>query len=147
MIVTALRPVGRKWSTLSFSSTLYLAPILDLLLVEVPEGWHAELRLGLQEALVNAVKHGNGLDPAKQVVVNFSVVSRQYWWVVADQGDGTATIPSTAEWDHCTSDLMLECSRGLYIMHQIFDRVDWNPAAHQLRLCKHIERRRPPLVS
>ena len=63
MIVTPVRPVGRKWRNLSFTSTLYLAPVLDLLLDEVPSEWQPELRLGLQEALVNAVKHGNSLDP------------------------------------------------------------------------------------
>ncbi|MEL6787089.1 MAG: ATP-binding protein, partial [Cyanobacteria bacterium J06607_15] len=34
-----------KWSTMSFTSTLYLCPVLDLLLVNVPPEWQAEVRL------------------------------------------------------------------------------------------------------
>ncbi|MFN7355113.1 MAG: ATP-binding protein, partial [Pseudanabaena sp.] len=86
MIVTPVRPVGHKWSNLSFTSTLYLAPVLDLLLNEVPSEWQAELRLGLQEALVNAAKHGNSLDPCKQITVKFSIISQIYCWVITDQG-------------------------------------------------------------
>jgi len=50
--------------------------------------WRAELRLGLQEALVNAAKHGNNLDPSKLVIVRFSLANDHYWWVIADQGCG-----------------------------------------------------------
>ena len=56
MIAISHRPSGRTWNTVSFASTLYLCPILDLLLAEVPEQLQAEIRLGLQEALVNAAK-------------------------------------------------------------------------------------------
>ncbi|MFN7514792.1 MAG: anti-sigma regulatory factor, partial [Microcystis sp.] len=47
---------------MSFASTLYLCPILDLLTASIPEELEPEIRLGLQEALVNAAKHGNHLD-------------------------------------------------------------------------------------
>jgi len=53
----------KKWESLSFTSTLYLRPILDALLESAPALMREELRLGLQEALVNAAKHGNQLDP------------------------------------------------------------------------------------
>ena len=88
MITISLRPVGRYWGTISFASTLYLCPILDLLLTDIPTKLQSELRLGLQEALVNAAKHGNNLDPGKLVVVRFSLVDNQYWWIISDQGSG-----------------------------------------------------------
>ena len=71
MVAVISRPVTRNWVTISFASTLYLCPILDLLLAEIPDQWHTELRLGLQEALVNAAKHGNQLDPIKNIVFGF----------------------------------------------------------------------------
>ena len=97
MITISLRPVGRYWGTISFASTLYLCPILDLLLAEIPAKLQAELRLGLQEALVNAAKHGNNLDPSKTVVVRFSLIDNQYWWVISDQGQGFSPITSHEE--------------------------------------------------
>lgn len=142
MIAISLRPVGRNWGTISFASTLYLCPILDLLLAEVPARWRAELRLGLQEALVNAAKHGNNLDPSKTVLIRFSVTDNQYWWVISDQGPGFAAPRS------CKADSLSqlpqeegECGRGLYILHQIFDQVRWNHQGTELSLCKQVNNR------
>lgn len=144
MIVTPVRPVGRKWSNLSFTSTLYLAPVLDLLLDEVPSEWQPELRLGLQEALVNAVKHGNSLDPCKQITVQFSIVSQMYWWIITDQG----LEPQSSEvgQDEPTPCHDLECGRGFYILRKIFDRVQWDSDIHRLTLCKKIDRLGKPMI-
>ncbi|MBD1911527.1 MULTISPECIES: ATP-binding protein [unclassified Leptolyngbya] len=149
MIAITPRSVGRRWGTMSFASTLHLGPILDLLLTDVPKRWKAELRLGLQEALVNAAKHGNNLDPHKTVVVEFFILEDEHWWIIADQGPGF--IP-----DCCCQEVssenrleaLQECGRGLYILHQVFDQVHWNAEGTELRLCKQVKSRvRMPLVS
>lgn len=135
-------PVSHKhWSTMSFASTLYLCPILDLLLAHVPPSHQLEVRLGLQEALVNAAKHGNKLDPSKQVMVQFSVTENLYSWVITDQGSGFKpkhcnchTLPPTEELPPDES----ENGRGLCILSQIFDQVLWNQDGTQLKLCKVI---------
>ncbi|CAA9223543.1 Anti-sigma regulatory factor (Ser/Thr protein kinase), essential for photomixotrophic growth, PmgA [uncultured Coleofasciculus sp.] len=149
MIAISLRPVGRDWGTISFASTLYLCPILDLLLEQIPRKWQPEIRLGLQEALVNAAKHGNNLDPSKTVMVHFSVVHDEYWWIISDEGAGFAH--STC--DHCEPESTLpndesESGRGLCLLHQIFDHVHWNRQGTELRLCKQVNSRsRMPLIS
>ncbi|MDZ8261225.1 anti-sigma regulatory factor [Nostoc sp. ChiQUE01b] len=143
MITISLRPVGRYWGTISFASTLYLCPILDLLLAEIPARLQAELRLGLQEALVNAAKHGNNLDPSKTVVVRFSVIDNHYWWIISDQGSGFT--PSSTSNEEPTDYLPpdeSENGRGLCLLHQIFDQVEWNRKGTELRLCKQMENRR-----
>ncbi|WP_414623318.1 ATP-binding protein [Calothrix sp. CCY 0018] len=143
MITISLRPVGRNWGTISFASTLYLCPILDLLLAEIPGEMQAELRLGLQEALVNAAKHGNNLDPGKKVVVRFSLIDDSYWWVISDQGKGF--IPECDCEEDPTEFLPpdeSENGRGLSILHLIFDQVEWNRRGTELRLCKQLEHRR-----
>ncbi|MBF2028792.1 MAG: anti-sigma regulatory factor [Oscillatoriales cyanobacterium C42_A2020_001] len=139
MIAVSSRPAKRSWNTVSFASTLYLVPVLDLLLAEIPSQWRPEVRLGLQEALVNAAKHGNKLDPTKTVLVRFSVVADQYWWVISDQGNGFKPV------EGCNSNLEetiacceRECGRGLYILHQVFDKVQWNRHGTELRLCKQV---------
>lgn len=147
MIAISPRPVGRNWVTISFASTLYLCPILDLLLAEVPAPWKAEIRLGLQEALVNAAKHGNKLDPHKTVVVRFSVIQNQYWWVISDEGGGF-NAPCQCEFppkdcDDLTDNSVAphvekECGRGLFILYQIFDQVEWNSKGTELTLCKEV---------
>jgi anti-sigma regulatory factor (Ser/Thr protein kinase) len=142
VITISLRPVGRYWGTISFASTLYLCPILDLLLAEIPAKLQAELRLGLQEALVNAAKHGNNLDPSKKVVVRFSLIDNQYWWVISDQGEGFNPVAGGDEdpTDYLPPDES-ENGRGMCLLHQIFDQVEWNRKGTELRLCKQMENR------
>jgi anti-sigma regulatory factor (Ser/Thr protein kinase) len=149
VIAVSSRPVTSHWNTISFASTLYLIPVLDLLLTEIPPRWRAEVRLGLQEALVNAAKHGNDLDPAKTVLVRFTSVSNQHWWVISDQGKGFTISSNCVE--EAEVDLPCEnreCGRGLYILHQIFDRVQWNSEGTELSLYKYVkDASRSPLVS
>jgi len=146
VIAISLRPVGRDWRTISFASTLYLSPILDLLLEQIPQKWQPELRLGLQEALVNAAKHGNKLDPSKTVVVHFSMVNDEYWWIILDEGSGFAHSYNQGVQNSLPSDDS-ENGRGLCLLGQIFDSVHWNRQGTELRLCKQVNSRsRLPLI-
>ena len=148
MIAIFPRPVARNCGTISFASTLYLLPVLDRLVVDVPERWQPEIRLGLQEALVNAVKHGNNLDPSKLISIRFSVTERFYSWVIANQGEGFN--PPTVSFNRCDEYLPCceqECGRGMFILHQVFDEVRWNIEGTELTLGKQIsERFRFPLI-
>ena len=141
MIAISLTPTQKHWSTMSFASTLYLCPILDLLLANIPSKYQLELRLGLQEALVNAAKHGNKLDPSKRVMVQFSITDSLYSWVITDQGSGFK--PKICDC-HTFQDSDLppeesENGRGLCILYQIFDQVHWNKNGTQLKICKEVK--------
>jgi len=147
-IASVQAPVISRWESLSFTSTLYLRPILDALLEPAPTSLRDELRLGLQEALVNAAKHGNHLDPKKVVSVRYTKANGYYWWVVSDQGDGFER-PSEC---HCPcadslpdNPLVSDCGRGLYILHQVFDQVGWSENGKEIHLAKQF--RRKPIVA
>ena len=147
MIAFSLHSPSRYWKTVSFASTLYLQPILDLLLAGVPEECEAVLRLGLQEALVNAAKHGNQLDPDKMILVHFASNHNRHWWVIRDQGKGFVPpthceLPTVA---HTLPHECCECGRGLYILYQVFDQVHWNGNGTNLRLCKDFNRSVKPI--
>jgi serine/threonine-protein kinase RsbW len=131
-----------KWSTMSFTSTLYLCPVLDLLLVDVPPEWRAEVRLGLQEALINAAKHGNKLDPKKTIIVKFTATNNEYSWVIVDQGNGFAKGYEGFK-DSQAKAMKLpvdeaENGRGFSILHEVFDGVHWNRDGTQLTLSKEV---------
>ena len=129
-----------KWSTISFASTLYLRPILDLLLTHIPPSWQPEVRLGLQEALVNAAKHGNKLDPSKTIVVEFHITSTEYSWVITDQGIGF--VPQCCCHQAIEDTLPAEESengRGLCILYEVFDYVHWDSKGNQLTLYKQVK--------
>ncbi|CCQ59351.1 ATP-binding protein [Crocosphaera watsonii WH 8501] len=126
---------------MSFTSTLYLCPILDLLLANIPDELQPEIRLGLQEALVNAAKHGNKLDTTKSIFVKFSITQEGYSWVISDQGKGFS--PQCNCLDHTVETLPPEESengRGFCLLHEIFDQVHWDPQKTQLKLCKQVKK-------
>lgn len=150
-------PPRLRWRKLSFPSTLYLCPVLDLLVADVPKSCQDEVRLGLQEALVNAAKHGNDLDPKKRVFVWFSQSACGHWWTVADQGGGfeppchchqiavqennqviEAVEADEDQVDRLLPDFDWECGRGLFILHQVFDQVQWSECGRQIRLYKAV---------
>lgn len=138
MIAISLPSARRNWNTLSFSSTLYLYPILDLLLSNIPSFLEPEIRLGLQEALVNAAKHGNKLDPKKTVLVEFCITNKGYSWVISDEGIGFSRQSCACE-NNTIPHLPPEESengRGLCILHQVFDEVHWNAQGTRLHLSK-----------
>ena len=142
-----------KWSTISFASTLYLGPILDLLLATIPPEWQAEIRLGLQEALVNAAKHGNQLDPSKTIVVRFTVTTKEYSWIIVDEGTGFNPKCGCVDGDCDIVEYLplneAENGRGLCILHKVFDRVHWNREGTQLTLSKSVaaKKYKQPLIN
>jgi anti-sigma regulatory factor (Ser/Thr protein kinase) len=108
--------------------------------MQIPHSWRAEIRLGLQEALVNAAKHGNKLDPSKTIVVEFHVTPTKYSWIITDQGIGF--VPQ----DNChqTTEESLppdesENGRGLCILYEVFDFVHWDRQGNQLTLYKQVK--------
>lgn len=139
MIYPSLLPGKPKWKSISFPSTLYLFPVLELLLQQVPIKHHDDIRLGLQEALVNAAKHGNSLDVQKTVDVKFHQKGRSYTWVIADEGSGFAP-PENCQWPldepENVPSCSQECGRGIFILHQIFDEVLWTKGGTELKLSK-----------
>jgi anti-sigma regulatory factor (Ser/Thr protein kinase) len=148
VIATSRLAGHRKWASLSFVSTLYLHPVLEILLSEVPRQWQAELRLGLQEALVNASKHGNGLDPRKQVLVRYSTLAPRLSWIIADQGSGFNHPCGCGDCFDQGQFHMGEGGRGLYILYQVFDQVAWHQGGREVHLHKTITQfPRVPLVS
>jgi serine/threonine-protein kinase RsbW len=110
---------------------------LDLLLQEVPEMLHLEVRLGLQEALVNAAKHGNLLNPEKLILVRYARFQDRCEWVIADQGIGFQPPSLKPPHDHLPAHGH-ECGRGLFILFEVFDQVHWDKAGTELSLSKYV---------
>ncbi|MBE9153558.1 ATP-binding protein [Cyanobium sp. LEGE 06113] len=132
-----------RWSDFITPSTLQLAPLVELLLEPVRcLQLQAELQLGLQEALVNAVRHGNGCDPAKCLRIRRIETPRWVVWQVQDEGPG---VPESARC--CQLPLALDScdGRGLFLIHHCFDDVRWSPRGNRLQLAVRRERLRPAL--
>ncbi|MDA1015662.1 MAG: ATP-binding protein [Planctomycetota bacterium] len=88
------------------------------------------VRLSLEEALVNAIKHGNGMDPEKQVYVGCWVDDEKARIEIEDQGPGFAVtdVPDP------TADENLDkpCGRGIMLMRAFMSRLEYNETGNRL---------------
>ncbi len=134
-----------RWSDFITPSTLQLAPLLEILLEPVRcSQLQAQVQLGLQEALVNAVRHGNGNDPAKCLRIRRIETSRWLIWQVQDEGVG---LPPSARRSHLPQHCDALGGRGLFLIHQCFDDVRWSRRGNRLQLAVVRQPNRAPLFS
>ncbi len=134
-----------RWADFITPSTLQLAPLLEILLEPVDCAVRqAELQLGLQEALVNAVRHGNGCDPLKCLRVRQIITPNWLIWQVQDEGPG---VPRDSRLHALPDAPDAICGRGLFLIHHCFDDVRWSRRGNRLQLAARRPLRRLRLIS
>lgn len=92
------------------------------------------IRLALEEALVNAIKHGNQLDRAKVVQIAYRVTAERFDVLVADEGPGfdPADVPDPTD----VENLERPCGRGLMLMRHYMNQVGHNAAGNAVLMTK-----------
>ena len=92
------------------------------------------VRLALEEALVNAIKHGNRMDPAKTVRICCQLTTEKIRLEIEDQGPGF----SLEEVPDPTADENLErpCGRGIMLMRAFMSLIEYNPRGNRVILEK-----------
>jgi serine/threonine-protein kinase RsbW len=106
------------------------------------EGPRLELnfRVGVTEALANAVLYGNASDPAKTVHVQLKVDEHRVVVSVADEGEGfdpgSVPDPTTPE------NLQSTGGRGLFLIRKLMDETHFNERGNSVRmvLVRDVER-------
>jgi serine/threonine-protein kinase RsbW len=124
---------------MSLSSTAEVAPLLDRVMATMVEHGYPrrtcfELRLVLEEAIVNGLKHGNGGDPSKQVRVHYLVRPDAVFADVKDEGPGFN--PSTVADSTDPDNWERPCGRGLLLMRHFATWLCYNGRGNHLSLCK-----------
>ncbi len=113
-------------------STLQLSPLLELLIEPVGCLMTSQrVELGLHEALVNAVRHGNAEDPAKRLRIRRITTPNWLVWQVQDEGSG---LPPNARAARLPDQPEALSGRGLFLIHQCFDDVRWSRRGNRLQL-------------
>jgi serine/threonine-protein kinase RsbW len=99
------------------------------------------IHLAAEEAIVNAIVHGNKLDPAKQVHVSCEVTPDLARIRITDEGEGfdPSQVPD------CTADDRLEMpgGRGVMLMKSFMTRIEYNAKGNSVLL----EKRHDPSAS
>jgi serine/threonine-protein kinase RsbW len=92
------------------------------------------VKISLEEALINAIKHGNKLDNKKKVIVEANITPQQTEIIVEDEGPGfnRAEVP-----DPTAEENLLKCSgRGILLMETYMDQVEYSKSGRRVRMIK-----------
>jgi serine/threonine-protein kinase RsbW len=90
--------------------------------------------LALNEAVVNAFRHGNRDDPSKSVVVRYLVRPDEVLLEVEDQGQGFD--PSAVPDPLTEEGLNRPAGRGLFMMRAYMTWVSFNREGNRVTLCR-----------
>ena len=121
-----------NWSNFELNSSLQLNDFVDLLLEPLNTSQSSyRIKLGLHEALVNAVTHGNKLDPNKSIRVRRIITPNWCVWQIQDQGNGLEIKKRLYKLPEKLTSLN---GRGLYIINECFDDIRWSNKGNRLQL-------------
>ena len=95
------------------------------------------IKLALEEALINAIKHGNKLDQKKSVHIEASVTRDKTEITIEDEGPGfdRSSVP-----DPTLEENLDKCSgRGILLMEAYMNRVEWSRGGRRVHMVKKNE--------
>ena len=81
------------------------------------------VEMAMREAVANAIKHGNRLDPAKKVMIEMGVEGDEIVISVADEGTGFD--PATVHDPLAPENRFKKDGRGIFYMRSFMDGVDY----------------------
>jgi serine/threonine-protein kinase RsbW len=92
------------------------------------------IRLAVEEALVNAIKHGNQMDSSRKVRVAFQVSQEKFEVVIADEGEGfdPCEVPDPT----APENLERPCGRGIMLMRHYMTTVAYNDRGNAVSMSK-----------
>ena len=133
--------VWRLDRTIPSEPTLSSELVNELLARFKAEGWTEHeifsLHMALEEAMMNAIKHGNGGDAEKTVQVTCHLSEQHVEIRVTDEGSGfnPEEVPDpTAE-----ENLDKDSGRGLLLMKSFMTEVEFNDRGNSVWMRKHKE--------
>lgn len=108
-----------------------------------PAGFDSEarydVRLCLEEALVNAIQHGNKLDANKVARLAVELDAEKVTLIVEDEGAGF----DPKRVSDCTKkeNLLKTGGRGVFIIQKYMDKVLYNDKGNRVTMMKYIKKR------
>jgi len=96
------------------------------------------VHLTFEEAFLNAVKHGNKMDPEKKVKIDYSVSSEKVEITITDEGAGFE--PESVEDPRFGKGLYEPGGRGLLLMNAYMDTVKYNEQGNSVYMVRYKEK-------
>ncbi len=93
-----------------------------------------DIRLCLEEAIINAMKYGNKRNKKLPVSISYSFEDGKLEIVVRDQGEGFdyANIPDPRS----NGNILKHGGRGLFLIRNLMDEVKFNDSGNEIKMVK-----------
>lgn len=104
--------------------------------LDVPEQKRLEISLAVQEALINAVVHGCGSDPLKNVTCKLHCDSAGRI-IIAVRDPGPGFSPESISDPKHGENLYADHGRGVYLIRQLMDEVQFERGGSEIRMWKY----------
>jgi serine/threonine-protein kinase RsbW len=121
------------------SALLPMHSILDYLtrrveMMGVVDRGNSNLFVALDEAFVNAVKHGNKFDSGKMIRISADITPQEARFTVEDEGEGfdVNAIPDPLD----PENLFRASGRGVLFIYNIMDEVEYNERGNRITMIK-----------
>ncbi len=95
------------------------------------------IRMSLAEALSNAIDHGNEQDISKKVYIRMEITKKYVKITIRDEGKGFDFKKQMADLRELNKRYS-ERGRGLYIIHQFMDEVEFKPPGNTIIMKKYL---------
>jgi serine/threonine-protein kinase RsbW len=92
------------------------------------------IRLALEEALVNAIKHGNRCDRNKKVHISYRILPERFDIAITDEGPGFD--PQEVPDPTAIENLERPCGRGLMLMRHYMNEVSYSASGNSVAMTK-----------
>ena len=129
------------------SEIKYIERVLDylnerMIKLGIVDSEESLVLMALDEAIVNAIKHGNRGDARKAVHIVAELSTREACFTVSDEGTGFSreSVPDPTD----PSRLLEPNGRGLFLIAHIMDEVCYNQCGNEIRMVKRPALARSP---
>jgi serine/threonine-protein kinase RsbW len=134
-------PIPWHWScdlavsTRSVDCDRVIDRMLDRMkLLEWPEKDMFNVQLAFEEAMANAITHGNRSDPQKKVWLQCCVGENEVRISIRDEGDGFN--PDTLPDPRHPENILTPSGRGILLIRHIMSKVEFLPCGNGLTMIK-----------
>lgn len=93
------------------------------------------VHLAVEEAFLNAVKHGNRMDPEKEIKIEYSVGAEKIEVSMTDEGDGFD--PDVVPDPRCGENVYKTKGRGLFLIRSYMDVVEFNERGNSVHMVRY----------
>ena len=135
------------WTNAELRRSAEVSPLLECLVARMAEHGYPrrschEVRLALEEAVVNGLRHGNAGDPTKRVLVRYQVLPDAVVIDVEDEGPGfdPTAVPDPTR----PENLDRPSGRGLLLMRHCTTWLRYRGRGNCVTLCKYRPLIEPP---